>query len=175
MRDEPLLLDTCAFLDWARGEDPIAKRVLAELERGAREGRVYLSALSVQETLRLAEKGKVELRPTPLSWVQRALRKMHLTEIAFGWDAALEAGCLHDVNGDPVDRGLLGVAIAGGFTLVTRDDDPLDGAKRKRRSDAGHEAVGRSANQLPRDRKARGWRRGASPALGDCSLTRARC
>ena len=129
MRDEPLLLDTCAFLDWARGE-PIAKRVLAELEGAAREGRACLCALSVQETLRLAEKGRLELRPTALSWMQRALRKMHLTEIAFGWEAALEAGCLHDVNGDPVDRGLLGSAIAGGFTLVTRDDDLLDAAKR---------------------------------------------
>lgn len=130
MRDEPMLLDTCAFLDWALGE-PIAKRVLGALEGAAREGRVYLCSLSVQEALRLAEKGKLELRPTPLSWVQRALRKMRLAEAAFTWDAALEAGCLHDVNGDPVDRGLLGVAIASGFTLVTRDSDLLAGAKRK--------------------------------------------
>ena len=130
MRDEPLLLDTCAFLDWALGE-PIAKRVLGELESAAREGRVYLSPLSVQEALRLAEKGKLELRPTALSWMQRAMRKLRVAEAAFGWDAALEAGCLHDVNGDPVDRGLLGVAIAGGFTLVTRDEDLLDGAKHK--------------------------------------------
>jgi PIN domain nuclease of toxin-antitoxin system len=130
MRDEPLLLDTCAFLDWALGE-PVAKRVLEQLESAAREGRVYLSALSVQETLRLAEKGKLELEPTPLSWTQRALRKMRLAELAFTWDAALEAGCLHDVNGDPVDRGLLGTAITGGFTLVTRDRDLLASAKRK--------------------------------------------
>lgn len=130
MRDEPLLLDTCAFLDWALGE-PIAKRVLAQLEAAACEGRVYLSSLSIQEALRLAEKGKLDLRPTPMSWMQRALRKMRLAELPFIWDAALEAGCLHDVNGDPVDRGLLGAAIAGGFTFVTRDDDLLDGAKRK--------------------------------------------
>jgi PIN domain nuclease of toxin-antitoxin system len=130
MSDEPLLLDTCAFLDWALGE-PIAKRVLGALERAAREGRAYLSPLSVQEALRLAEKGKLDLRPTPLSWMQRALRTMRIDEAPFTWDAALEAGCLHDVNGDPVDRGLLGAAIAGGFTLVTRDEDLLDGAKRK--------------------------------------------
>jgi PIN domain nuclease of toxin-antitoxin system len=130
MRDDPLLLDTFAFLDWALGE-PMAKRVLVELEGAACEGRVYLSSLSVQETLRLAEKGKLELRPTPLSWMQRALRKMRVTEVAFTWDAAFEAGSLHDVNGDPVDRGLLGAALAGGFTLVTRDEDLLAGAKRK--------------------------------------------
>ena len=130
MRDEPLLLDTCAFLDWALGE-PIAKRVLGELEGAAREGRVFLSSLTVQEALRLAEKGKLELRPTPLSWMHRALRRMHLAEVAFTWDVALEAGCLCDVNGDPVDRGLLGAALAGGFTLVTRDHDLLDAAKRK--------------------------------------------
>jgi PIN domain nuclease of toxin-antitoxin system len=130
MRDEPLLLDTCAFLDWALGE-PIARRVLVDLESGAREGRVYLSALSVQETLRLAEKGRLDLRPTPLSWMGRALRKMRLSEVAFTWEAAFEAGGLIDVNGDPVDRGLLGTAIAGGFTLVTRDHDLLASAMRK--------------------------------------------
>jgi PIN domain nuclease of toxin-antitoxin system len=130
MRDEPFLLDTCVFLDWALGE-PIAKRILAELEGSAREGRGYLSSLSIQEALRLAEIGKLDLRPTPLSWMQRALRRMRLAEVAFTWDAALEAGCLYDVNGDPVDRGLLGAALAGGFTLVTRDRDLLDAANRK--------------------------------------------
>jgi PIN domain nuclease of toxin-antitoxin system len=130
MHDEPLLLDTCAFLDWALGE-PIAKRVLTELEAGAREGRVYLSSLSVQETLRLAEKGRLELKPTALSWMLRAMRKMRLAELTFTWDAALEAGALYDVNGDPVDRGLLGAALAGGLALVTRDADLLDAAKRQ--------------------------------------------
>jgi PIN domain nuclease of toxin-antitoxin system len=62
-----------------------------------------VSPLSVQEALRLAEKGKLDLRPTPPSWMKRALRAMHLAEAAFTWDAALEAGGLHDVNGDPVD------------------------------------------------------------------------
>ena len=38
---------------------------------------------------------------------------------------------LYDVNVDPVDRGLLGAAIAGGFTLVTRDDELLEAAARK--------------------------------------------
>jgi len=130
MRDDLLLLDTCAFLDWALGE-PIARRVLADIERAAREGRVHLCSLSVQEALRLAEKGRLDLRPTPLSWMQRALRRMGLSEVAFTWDAALEAGSLYDVNGDPVDRGLLGVAIAGGFALVTRDRDLLAAAKSK--------------------------------------------
>jgi PIN domain nuclease of toxin-antitoxin system len=130
MRDDPLLLDTCAFLDWALGE-PIARRALVVLEDAAREGRVYLCSLSVQETLRLAEKGRLDLRPTALSWMQRALRKMRLTELTFTWEAALEAGALYDVNGDPVDRGLLSAAITGGFTLVTRIDDLLDAAKRK--------------------------------------------
>jgi PIN domain nuclease of toxin-antitoxin system len=130
MGDEPLLLDTCAFLDWALG-GAMAKRALSELERASREGRAFLSPLSVQETMRLSEKGRLVLHPTPLSWMQRALRKMRLSEASFTWDAALEAGALVDVNGDPVDRGLLGAAIAGGFTLATRDEDLLRAARRK--------------------------------------------
>lgn len=130
MRDDPLLLDSCAFIDWALGAR-IGKIALKRIERGAFEGRVYLSPLSVQKTMRLAEKGRLELRPTPRSWVQRALRIMQLEELPFTWEAADEAGMLIDVNGDPVDRGLLGAAIAGGLTFVTRDDDLLAAGKRK--------------------------------------------
>jgi len=130
MADEHLLLDTCAFLDWALG-GAMGKRVLPELERAGREGRVFLSSLSIQETMRLAEKGRLVLDPTPLSWTRRALRTMRVSELSFTWEAALEAGALVDVNGDPVGRGLLGAAIASGFTLVTRDGDLLGAAKRK--------------------------------------------
>jgi PIN domain nuclease of toxin-antitoxin system len=130
MADEPLLLDTCAFLDWALG-GPMAKRVVSELEAAAHEGRVFLSPLSVQETMRLSEKGRLVLKPTALSWTRRAIRTMRLSELSFTWDAALEAGVLSDVNGDPVDRGLLGTAIAAALTLVTRDEDLLEAAKRK--------------------------------------------
>lgn len=130
MKDEPLLLDTCTFLDWALGAR-VGKATLKSLEQGAAEGRVYLSPLSVQETLRLAEKGRLDLRPTALSWVQRALRVMHLEELPFTWEAAQEAGLLLEVNGDPVDRGLLGAALSSGITLVTRDDDLLAWGKGK--------------------------------------------
>jgi PIN domain nuclease of toxin-antitoxin system len=82
MTDEPLLLDTCAFLDWASGAN-IGKATVKLLERAAPEGRVYLSPLSVQEALRLAEKGRLDLRPTPLSGLQRALRVMRVEELPF--------------------------------------------------------------------------------------------
>lgn len=130
MNDAPLLLDSCTFIDWALGAR-IGKNALKHLERGASEGRIYLSPLSVQETMRLAEKGRLDLRPTPRSWVQRAMRVMQLEELPFTWEAAEEAGTLIDVNGDPVDRGLLGAAIAAGLTFVTRDDDLLAAGKRK--------------------------------------------
>ncbi|MFN0061170.1 MAG: type II toxin-antitoxin system VapC family toxin [Myxococcaceae bacterium] len=130
MTDEPFLLDTCTFLDWALGTR-VGTSTLKSIEAGAREGRVYLSPLSVQEVMRLAEKGRLDLRPTPLSWTQRALRRMRLEELPFTWEGAREAGTLIDVNGDPVDRGLLGTAIAAGMTLVTRDDDLLEAGRRK--------------------------------------------
>ncbi len=130
MSEAPVLLDTCAFLDWALGHR-MGKRALARIERAAQDGYAYLSAVSVQETMRLAEKGRLVLNPSPLSWMRSAVRKMRLSELSFTWEAALEAGALLDVNGDPVDRALLGSAIAGTFTFATRDDDLLKAAKRK--------------------------------------------
>jgi len=129
--DARLLLDTCAWLDWALGAR-IRAAVLHKLERAAGEGRAYLSPLSVQETMRLAEKGRLDLRPTPLSWVKEALRRMRLQDLDFTREAALEAGCLTDVNGDPVDRALLGSALVSEMTLVTRDDDLLAAARKRR-------------------------------------------
>jgi hypothetical protein len=81
--------------------------------------------------MRLSENGRLDLQPTALSWMQRALRVMRVSELVFTWDAAQEAGCLVDVNGDPVDRGLLGAAIAIGATLVTRDEDLLASGSRR--------------------------------------------
>jgi PIN domain nuclease of toxin-antitoxin system len=126
----PILLDTCTFLDWSLGSR-VGKSSLRQLEQAAREGLIYLSPLSVQEILRLAEKGRLNLQPTALSWVSRAIRTMQVTEVPFTWAAAQEAGGLVDVNGDPVDRALLGTAIVGEFQLMTRDEDLLDCAKRK--------------------------------------------
>ncbi|MBP9111935.1 MAG: type II toxin-antitoxin system VapC family toxin [Polyangiaceae bacterium] len=130
MSDEPILLDTCTFLDWAFGAR-VGKTTLRRLDQAAREGRVHLSPLSVQEILRLAEKGRLDLQPTGLSWVRRALRTMRVEELSFTWAAAEEAGGLTDVNGDPVDRGLLGAAIANDMVLLTRDEDLLEAARRK--------------------------------------------
>ncbi len=131
MSDEPLLLDTCVLLDWTLAARQVSKRAAAEIDAATLEGRAYLSAISLQEVFRLAERGRLDLRPTPLSWLRAALRAMQLTELPFTWDAAMEAGCLVDVNADPVDRALLGSAIAGGLALVTRDEDLLAAAKRK--------------------------------------------
>jgi PIN domain nuclease of toxin-antitoxin system len=59
--DEPLLLDTCTFLDWALGAR-VGKATLKRLERRAPLGTVYLSPLSVQELMRLAEKSRLDLK-----------------------------------------------------------------------------------------------------------------
>lgn len=130
MIDASLLLDTCVFIDWAF-QGPLSKRVQQLLDAAANEGRVYLSSVSVQETLRLAEKGRLRLDPTAHSWMRLALRRLCIEELPFTWKAAFEAGYLTDVNGDPSDRSILGAAIASGCTLLTRDSNLLEAAKRK--------------------------------------------
>ncbi len=130
MADDAILLDTCTFIDWALGAR-VGKKTLPRLEQGAVDGRLYLSPLSVQEVMRLAEKGRLELLPTATSWVRRALRTMRVAELPYTSEAALEAGALTDVNGDPVDRALLGAAIALDLTLATRDADLLGSGARR--------------------------------------------
>jgi PIN domain nuclease of toxin-antitoxin system len=125
---EPILLDTCAMLDVAFGQR-VGARARRRIETSAAESSLYLSSLSIQEVLRLVERGRLKLPSSGALWVERATRELRLREVAFDWDAALEAGQLHGVNGDPVDRGLLGTARARALVLATRDEDLLESGK----------------------------------------------
>lgn len=115
-----LLLDTCCFLDWTLGAR-MGKWPSRQIARALRGQQAYLSALSVQEVLRLAEKGRVALEPSPSSWITRALVATGVRELPYTWQAAAQAGALIGMHGDPVDRGLLAAAIVAELTLVTRD------------------------------------------------------
>lgn len=125
---EPILLDTCSLLDVAF-DQRVGSRARRRIEAAAGGGALFLSPLSVQEVLRLVERGRLKLPTTGAVWIERALRVLRLKEAPFDWDAALEAGQLHAVNGDPVDRGLLGTALARSMTFATRDENVLETGK----------------------------------------------
>ena len=120
-----LLLDTHIWL-WSRLEPAhLAKRLRRTLEDKANE--LWLSPLSVWETLLLAEKGRITLTPTAQEWVAVALGKAPMKEAPLTSEVVLAMTQIHLPHRDPVDHFLAATARAFELTLVTADKRLLQG------------------------------------------------
>jgi PIN domain nuclease of toxin-antitoxin system len=120
-----LLLDTHIWL-W-RLLDP--DRLSAEAEKAIadREGDLHLSPISTWETLVLARKGRLALRPSPSEWVLDALRRSATTTTPLTHGIALRSESLDGfASEDPADRFLVATALEHDLTLVTADRAMLE-------------------------------------------------
>lgn len=118
-----LLLDTHIWL-WSFLEpERLGERVAQELEREGNE--LWLSPISLWETLILAEKGRIELEPSPESWIRDALATVSFHEAPLNREVAIQSRSLQVPNRDPADRFLAATAHVYELTLVTDDADLL--------------------------------------------------
>ncbi|MFH1177701.1 MAG: type II toxin-antitoxin system VapC family toxin [Acidobacteriota bacterium] len=114
-----LLLDTHIWL-WSLLEpERLTPAVAAALSDPKTE--LWLSPVTVWETLMLAEGRRVELRPDARSWVAQALRSVAFQEAPLTFEVALETGRLELPHRDPADRFIAATARVFGLTLVTAD------------------------------------------------------
>ena len=111
-----LLLDTHIWI-WSQ-LDParIGKRVASELS--ATKNELWLSPVSVWETLTLMQKGRVRVND-PLEWVERASDQMR--EAPLTREIVRASFGLTLSSADPADRFLAATAKVLKLTLVTAD------------------------------------------------------
>lgn len=114
-----LLLDTHIWLWLLIDPSRLGPRVVEALSEPANE--LWLSPLSVWETLILCTKGRLELDPDPRSWVQRQLATGAFREAPVTWSVAIESRSLATEHEDPADRFLAATARVYDLTLVTSD------------------------------------------------------
>jgi PIN domain nuclease of toxin-antitoxin system len=115
-----LLLDTHVWIWRLLEPERLSQR--AEQALGRRENELFLSPISTWETLVLAKKGRIRLRPSPLEWVTDALRRSSLTAAPLTHEIALRSDRLEGFGSeDPADRFLVATALEHEFVLVTRD------------------------------------------------------
>lgn len=111
-----LLLDTHIWL-WSKLEPKrLGQRAAAELSKSSNE--LWLSPVSVWETLVLMQKGRIRVQD-PLAWVDRAagqLREAPLTHEIVSVGLALPLP-----HADPADRFLAATAKVLKLTLLTAD------------------------------------------------------
>jgi PIN domain nuclease of toxin-antitoxin system len=115
-----LLLDTHTWL-W-RLLDPQQLSETAERAIADRDSELFLSPVTVWETMVLARKGRLVLDPSPREWVLDALRRSAPRAVPLNHSIALRSEALEGFGSeDPADRFLVATALEHDLALVTAD------------------------------------------------------
>ena len=120
-----LLLDTHIWLWGLLAPDRLAPKVRQALT--AQDGVLWLSPVSLWETLILAERGRVALEPDPSSWLRTAMRMMPVAEASLNFEVAQASRGIALEHQDPADRFIAASAKVYGLKLVTADARLLQG------------------------------------------------
>lgn len=114
-----LLLDTHIFL-WALLEpERLSQKVRRALSNPETE--VWLSPVSLWETLLLAERGRLQLQEKPEQWIRSVLKSTPLREAPLNFEIALLSHRLDINTEDPADRFIAATAKVFDCALVTAD------------------------------------------------------
>ena len=118
-----LLLDTHIWI-WNELEPwKITSEVNREL--ASPENKLWLSPVSVWETVVLLEKRRISLKQDFGQWVVDSIKALQLQEAALTWEVAHELRFTHLGHRDPADRFLVATTRAYNMTLVTADERVL--------------------------------------------------
>ncbi len=96
------LLDTHIWL-WSLLEPSKLKIQIAEILNNG-ENELFISPISLWETLILAERGKIELHPTPEEWISEAIERSSVKEAKLSHAIALKSRQIDLPHQDPADR-----------------------------------------------------------------------
>ena len=115
-----LLLDTHIWL-WSLLEP---ERLSLEARDALQdpENQLWLSPISIWETLMLAQKGRLNLSSPAEDWVKSALEAVPLHEAYLTFEVAVESQRIELPHRDPADRFLAASARVFGLTLITADE-----------------------------------------------------
>ncbi|HYW20842.1 MAG TPA: type II toxin-antitoxin system VapC family toxin [Nodularia sp. (in: cyanobacteria)] len=114
-----LLLDTHIWIWYLLGDTRISENIQKAISDEINE--LWLSPISIWETLLLAEKGRLILKPSPEKWVQNSLQQLDTKQALLSNDIAILSRQLDLVHQDPADRFIAATAVHYRLTLVTVD------------------------------------------------------
>lgn len=114
-----LLLDTHIWLWYLLGDPRLSRSLQTAIADSNTE--LWLSPISIWETLILAEKGRISLQPDPVTWVNLALKTLETREAQMNHSIAILSREIALPHQDPADRFISATAIYYGLTLATVD------------------------------------------------------
>ncbi|NJL28112.1 MAG: type II toxin-antitoxin system VapC family toxin [Thermoanaerobaculia bacterium] len=114
-----LLLDTHVWLWSLLAPERLRHEAVAALEDP--ENRLYLSPISIWETLLLAERKRIELSGDPNAWVSKVLTEVPIFEAPLTFEMAVVSRTVQLSHEDPADRFLAATALVLDLVLLTAD------------------------------------------------------
>lgn len=114
-----LLLDTHIWLWYLLGNDRLSIQLQTAIADSTTE--LWLSPISIWETIILAEKKRISLQPDALTWVNLALKNLETREALLNHDIALLSRQIELPHQDPGDRFIAATSIFYKLTLATVD------------------------------------------------------
>jgi PIN domain nuclease of toxin-antitoxin system len=115
-----LLLDTHIWI-W---NDLEPWKITSDINRelASPYNQLWLSPVSVWETIVLLEKRRISIKQDFRQWVDESVSALQLQEAAFTWEVAHELRFTLLSHRDPADRFLVATAKVYDLTLVTADE-----------------------------------------------------
>ena len=116
-----LLLDTHIWLWYLLGD----KRLSTNLQNVISEEKteLWLSPISIWETLILAEKGRISLQPDAVAWIDLALQTLEIIEAPLVHQIAILSRQIELPHQDPADRFIAATAVYYNLILATVDSN----------------------------------------------------
>lgn len=83
---------------------------------------LFISPITVWETLILAEKGRIELSLSPNEWIAEAFRRSPVKEAKLSCSIAIRSRKIELPHKDPADRFIAATAWENDLILITEDE-----------------------------------------------------
>lgn len=101
------------------------KRLSTQLQFAIAEEKteLWLSPISIWETLILAEKGRIFLKPDALTWIDSALNALEICEAPLNRQIAILSRQINLPHQDPADRFIAATAVYHKLILATVDNN----------------------------------------------------
>jgi PIN domain nuclease of toxin-antitoxin system len=114
-----LLLDTHIWLWYLLADDRLSGELKSLIANPTNE--LWLSPISIWETVILAEKRRVSLLPNTSEWINLSLQKLETREAVLNHEIAILSREIALPHQDPADRFIAATAIFYDLTLATVD------------------------------------------------------
>lgn len=116
-----LLLDTHIWLWYLLGNKRLSTNLQTIIADETTE--LWLSPISVWETLILAEKGRISLQPNAVKWIDLALNTLEIREAPLVRQIAILSRQIELPHQDPADRFIAATAVYHNLILATVDSN----------------------------------------------------